>query len=469
MLTAKGCLDRRQHLMWWFEDVGPLPEWAIELEPSAEWAIIADPRHLMYLANFPVEPIFWSSPPPGLLLIKQDGWAMLVTDNLAARRLDNLWVDRVEIVPWYNHADSPGDRRLAVIQHFLGSLPGPIPKSIAIESRAVPYELLSRLKEKSPETMFISMDEYLLTMRRKKHPDELELIRRCIRAGEAGHARSWEVVRSGVTELEIYTEVVRACTEAAGQPVVVYGDFCSGPRTWTDRGGPPTERRLKHGGLMILDFSVVIGGYRGDFTNTIAVGGQPTAEQRRLFDLCLAAMSAGERALCHGASASDVFEMLTLPLMEADPALRLTGHGGHGIGLAHPEPPIIVPRSTDRLQTSDVITLEPGAYVEGVGGMRFENNYLVTDDGFERLTSHVIGLTRGAVTSGGGRMDAPGYHSSVMTPTLKPAATPTSRTFMPARSRPASRARLSDSGMLADAGLPWSISERTFLSSGTSR
>jgi Xaa-Pro aminopeptidase len=360
-----------------------------------DWAIVADPRHLMYLTNFPVEPISWSSPPPGLLVVRQDGSSMLVTDNLAARRIDNLWVDRAEIVPWYNHLDSPGDRRLAVIDHLMQSLPGPVPKTIAVESRAVPYELLARLKERSPETMFVSMDDRLLAMRRQKYPDELDLIRRCVRAGEAGHARSWDVVRPGVTELEVYGEIVRACTEAAGQPVVVYGDFCSGPSTWTDRGGPATDRRLERGDLMILDFSVVIGGYRGDFTNTIAVGGQPTAEQRRLFDACTAAMTNGERAIRSGARACDVFEMLNVPLVELDPTLRLTGHGGHGIGLAHPEPPTIVPRSTDRLQAGDVITLEPGAYVAGVGGMRIENNYLVTEHGFERLTNHLISLTGG--------------------------------------------------------------------------
>jgi Xaa-Pro aminopeptidase len=143
---------------------------------------------------------------------------------------------------------------------------------------------------------------------------------------------------------------------------------------------------------MILDFSVVIGGYRSDFTNTIAVGGDPTADQQRLAQLCAAAMSAGEGALRHGVPAGQVFEIMNAPLMAADHSLRMTGHGGHGIGLAHPEPPIIVPRSTDQLQRNDVITLEPGAYVAGIGGMRFENNYLVTADGFERLTKHHMGL-----------------------------------------------------------------------------
>ena len=89
---------------------------------------------------------------------------------------------------------------------------------------------------------FATIDERLLQMRRQKYRDELDLLRRCIRAGEAGHAQAWNVVRPGVNELHVYGEVVGACTEAAGQPVVVYGDFCSGPRTWLRRGGPPTAR-----------------------------------------------------------------------------------------------------------------------------------------------------------------------------------------------------------------------------------
>ena len=58
-----------------------------------------------------------------------------------------------------------------------------------------------------------------------------------------------------------------------------------------------------------------------------------------------------------------------------------TSHTGHGLGLGHPEPPYIVPESTDTLQAQDVVALEPGLYVPGVGGMRFERNYLITADG----------------------------------------------------------------------------------------
>ena len=68
-------------------------------------------------------------------------------------------------------------------------------------------------------------------------------------------------------------------------------------------------------------------------------------------------------------------------------------HAGHGLGLSHPEAPFLVRHSTETLVAGDVVTLEPGLYVDGVGGVRIEHNYLVTDAGFERLSNHVISLS----------------------------------------------------------------------------
>src|SRR5204862_431593 len=134
-------------------------------------------------------------------------------------------------------------------------LPKDIPSCIALEMGAVPAGILHSFSSRLPNQSVVSVDDDLLRLRRHKASDELDLLRRCIAAGEAGHARSWEVVRPGATELEVYGEIVRACTKSAGQPVVLYGDFCSGPRTWQTRGGPPTSRRLEASDLMILDFS----------------------------------------------------------------------------------------------------------------------------------------------------------------------------------------------------------------------
>jgi Xaa-Pro aminopeptidase len=68
-------------------------------------------------------------------------------------------------------------------------------------------------------------------------------------------------------------------------------------------------------------------------------------------------------------------------------------HAGHGIGLAHPEAPFLVRESDETLLAGDVVTLEPGLYADGIGGIRIEHNYLVTQTGFERLSRHEITLT----------------------------------------------------------------------------
>src|SRR5207245_4890876 len=127
-------------------------------------------------------------------------------------------------------------------------------------------------------------------------PDEIAILRKCMRVTEVGHAWARENVKPGMTELDVYCGVAAACTRAAGQPVIVYGDFAVSPGP-ERRGGPPTDRVLEPGDLFILDFSVVIGGYRSDFTNTLVVGKAPTADQQRLCQLCLEAMAAGEKEL----------------------------------------------------------------------------------------------------------------------------------------------------------------------------
>lgn len=121
--------------------------------------------------------------------------------------------------------------------------------------------------------------------------------------------------------------------------------------------------------------------------------GAPTDPQVMLYDLCMAGMAAAEQTLRAGALARDVHAAAHRPYEAAGYGHAFQHHAGHGIGLAHPEPPILVPLSEDVLVAGDVVTLEPGAYVEGIGGMRFEHNYLITDTGYERLSSHDVSLT----------------------------------------------------------------------------
>jgi Xaa-Pro aminopeptidase len=193
-----------------------------------------------------------------------------------------------------------------------------------------------------------------------------------------------------MTEVDVYAGVQAACVRAAGTSCIVYGDFAVSPGP-ERRGGPPTSRVLQAGDLMIIDFSVVLFGYRSDFTDTHVVGGKPTPEQRRLFDLCKSAMAAGERELRAGTACKSAFDAMMAVFEKAGVGEWFPHHGGHGLGLSHPENPYLVRHATEALLAGDVVTLEPGLYIPKVGGVRIENNYLIRDGGFEQLSHHHIG------------------------------------------------------------------------------
>jgi Xaa-Pro aminopeptidase len=362
MLTAEGCSQRRNRLLDALRGRLDVPEF-----------VLADPVHLRYLANFFVDPFSLGADYGGLLVIGRDGRATLYHDNRLPPTVQSAHVDRREIVPWYD-GQSPGrgPRRLA-LKPILDAHGGRIHDSVADAAGPLVIETLAQL-------------------RRQKDADELDVLHLCMRATEAGHAWARANVRAGMTELDVYSGIATACCATAGAPVIVYGDFAVSPGP-ARRGGPPTSQVLRDGDMLILDFSVVCFGYRSDFTNTLVVGAKPTADQRRLFDACVGAMAAGEAHLRAGARCQSVYDAVRGSFAAAGLADHFPHHAGHGLGLGHPEPPYIVRNSTDTLLDGDVVTLEPGLYIDGVGGIRIERNYRITPTGFECLSNHDIGLT----------------------------------------------------------------------------
>jgi Xaa-Pro aminopeptidase len=228
-------------------------------------------------------------------------------------------------------------------------------------------------------------------LRRRKDPDEVALLKTCMKACDAGHAWGRANIKPGLTELEVYSGVANAVYAALGHWALVYGDFTISIGA-KKRGGPPTPHKLEAGEFFILDYSVIVQGYRSDFTNTICVGGKPTADQQKLMDLSRGAIAAGAKELKAGVTCQHVYDAMRNVFAAAGMADHFTTHGGHGLGISHPEPPYIVRHSTETLVAGDVVTLEPGLYVDGIGGLRIEHNYLVTAAGSEQLSNHTISL-----------------------------------------------------------------------------
>jgi Xaa-Pro aminopeptidase len=363
MLSAEGCRQRRQRL---WQELNPAPD--------SDYLVLSDPVHLMYLANFFVDPFSLGGGCRGYLIIRSDGGAKLIHDNRLPHSVDAAHVEDRRVVQWYDgQHPAAGPRQLGPLQ--------------AVNPSGHGLRVHDRPGDPYAETLIRTVS----AMRRRKDPDEIELLRRCMRATEAGHAWARANIKPGMSELDVYRRVNSECIKAAGHAVIVYGDFAVSPGP-ERRGGPPTERVLRPGDMFILDYSVVIGGYRSDFTNTLVVGAEPNADQLRLYDVCVAAMADGEKELRAGASCRTVYLAVAGAFEKAGMGQHFPHHAGHGLGLMHPEAPYLVRDADETLLAGDVVTLEPGAYVSGVGGIRIEHNYLVTESGYERLSNHVIAL-----------------------------------------------------------------------------
>ncbi len=363
MLSAEGCYQRRQR--FWQQ---------LEPPPEGDYLLLGDPVHLVYLANFWVDPFSLGAGFRGYLLLRRDGHAKLLHDDRLPPSVSQAHVEERRVVSWYDGQD-----------------PGKGPRQLALLEAVNPERAGLRIHDQLGDKYAATVIHTLAQMRRQKDADEIALLRRCMLLGEAGHAWARTNVKPGMTELEVYCGVNSACMGLAGQPVIVYGDFAVSPGP-ERRGGGPSQRVLESGNLFILDFSVVLHGYRCDFTNTLAVGGAPTADQQNLYRLCMAAMAAGEKELGAGAACLTVYQAVRDVFDRAGVAEHFPHHAGHGLGLTHPEAPYIVRRASETLLAGDVVTLEPGLYLAGIGGIRIEHNYLITETGFERLSNHTIAL-----------------------------------------------------------------------------
>lgn len=396
MLTETGCSIRRDRL------------WA-RVPERFEWLLIADPRHVYYLSNFLVNPLSFSAGERGLLLLERSGGATLVADNFTRRSaIGQPFVDREVIQPWYDHKKSVINRDHALFNAVqalserlygrIGAVEAEWMPLAAWEVMALDHEVHTLRQKKpglarKPEEISDSVDLgcLLRELRRSKLPDEIDQLRACLAAGKAGLEQAAQVIRPGITDWDVYRAMHAAILEAAGKPVQIYGDFRATNASTPKAGGAPVNQVLQEGDLLILDFSVVIDGYRSDFTNTLAVG-EPSAPQQILFSLCSEAMRQGESKIQAGVAAKEIHTACMQVFSSAGYGEFFPHHAGHGLGLAHPEPPILVPESDDQLLAGDVITLEPGLYVPGVGGIRIEHNYQVTESGSNRLSEHEIAL-----------------------------------------------------------------------------
>ena len=253
---------------------------------------------------------------------------------------------------------------------------------IGIESEDLPAGIFERLRSACPQVEFQDITSSLAIQRMAKDDEEIALLREAIGLCDLGQELTKKLARRGMTEVELFAEVRKGMEIRAGGRLPVLADLVSGPRT-AEIGGSPSSRVIQEGDLIISDLVPRRRGYCGDTCNTCVVG-EPTAEQRKIFDGIAAALAEGIDKVHPGMRACDLDADLRKRV------LRLGGgyphHSGHGLGVTWHEEPRIVPYNPLALRPGMVIALEPGIYFKDRFGLRLEHAILVTEKGAEILS-----------------------------------------------------------------------------------
>ena len=243
----------------------------------------------------------------------------------------------------------------------------------------------SRLKAGLPSSVKLRPTTSLIEqLRMVKDADELDKIRAAALLGSSLFDRLVEVIRPGVTELEVAAELEYAAAKAGAEGMSFPTIIASGTRSALPHGRA-SGQSIPANGFVVCDFGVILGGYCSDMTRTLYVG-RPPAEAKRFYEAVLAAQAAAVEAVAAGHSEEQVDGAARKLLQYMGLGKYFTHSTGHGVGLEIHEPPRLAAGQKAALKSGMVITAEPGAYIPGKWGVRIEDMVVVTDSGCEVLT-----------------------------------------------------------------------------------
>jgi Xaa-Pro aminopeptidase len=253
---------------------------------------------------------------------------------------------------------------------------------LGFEASGVPYGTWKEL-DQAGFAELVPLKEDVERLRWAKDPEEIELIERAQEVTDHAFQRLTEKLAPGMTEREAAFQLDLAMREGGAERVafdsiVAFGENAAEPHHH------PTDRPLEKGDLVKLDFGSVVEGYHSDMTRTAAFG-EPHAELREVYELVLRAQLAGIDAVRAGVAGGEADEAARAVIREAGHGERFGHSLGHGVGLEIHEGPTLRDGGEDILPEGAVVTVEPGVYLPGTGGVRIEDMVVVTTDGCRPL------------------------------------------------------------------------------------
>jgi len=246
-------------------------------------------------------------------------------------------------------------------------------------SETTTVSLRKQLERALPDCLLVAADGVFAELGWVKDKSELVSIVKAVDIADIAYERILNLVAPGIRERELaaeleYQMVMLGSEKAAFETIVASGFRSAMPH------GTASEKKLKKGDFVTFDFGATIAGYVSDMTRTVVVG-KATSRQKKVYQTVLKAQLAGIRKIKAGVSGKAVDSVCRRIITRAGYGKKF-GHGtGHGISIEVHSGPRLSPLSGDKLKVNNVVTVEPGIYISGWGGVRIEDDVVVTRTG----------------------------------------------------------------------------------------
>lgn len=255
---------------------------------------------------------------------------------------------------------------------------------LAFERNFFSYGMVQDIKSLLDGVKTTGINGWVEQQRMIKDESEITAIKTAANIADDALANLVSFLKAGITErdasLELEYQMQKAGSEGLSFPTI----FISGERTALPHG-MPNNRKLSYGDLITIDFGAVVNGYRSDMTRNFVVG-EASQKQLEVYETVRMAQLVGVESVAAGIKGHLPYQEAK-KVLDASPYAKYQGEGlGHGVGLYLHEQPFLQQGCSITLQENMVITIEPGIYIPGWGGMRIEDDIRVTVDGSEMLT-----------------------------------------------------------------------------------
>lgn len=347
-------------------------------EDNIDYIVVFDEVNIRYLAGSLVD---YSA-----CILSRDGDLMLVTPPMEYERAKDVsWVDVV-----YRYGSGEGEDWIKA-DDLVKAVAQIVEGRVGLPYSYVTHNLFERFKSSASESVVVDCDSIVRKARAVKTRYELGLLARAVDLVEAGIKNALDMIDVGITELDIAKESIIFFYRNNADRVYSGLIVASGYRSAYPHGRA-SDKKLGCGEPVTLDYVAALDGYWGDVTRTFflkSVG----AEIRRVYEVVEEALFTAIDRVCSGVEAKEVDGVARKVIARNGYKEYFIHSTGHGVGLEVHESPRLSSKSSDTLEENMVITIEPGIYIKDLGGVRIENDVVVTKSGVKVLNKLSTDLT----------------------------------------------------------------------------